>query len=59
MRTEFTLYLNPDQSDKLGLLNKLEVAFDDVRNELPESYFDLVQDVPFGSTIKITMEVIE
>ncbi len=59
MRTDFFLVLHEDQRTKLGLLNKLEIAFDDSRNRLPESYYELVEKIPFGSVIRIRMEVVE
>lgn len=61
METRFDLELRDTEENhqKLRLLNKLEVAFDDEINGLPASYYDFVENVPMGSTIRVTLEVIE
>lgn len=59
-KTDFCLKLFDDEytKNKLKLLSKLEVAFDDHRNILPEAYFEIVENAPLGSSFKITIEII-
>jgi hypothetical protein len=60
MKAEFILtYFNDEAfSNKLGLLSKIEAAFDDDRNNLPDSYYYFSDDLPLGTRVKVTMEVI-
>jgi len=61
MKTTFDLTLFDDEATrkKGRLLNRLELMFDDVRNPLPDEYYVLTSEIPFGSKIRVTFEVIE
>jgi hypothetical protein len=52
------LYKDDYVRKKLEVLFKLEAMFDDYRNELPEEYFWFADDIPFGTTIEVTFEVV-
>lgn len=58
MKTEFTLTLFDDEyvRKKLDFLSRLEAMFDDDRNPLPDDYYYFSDGVPFGATIKVTLE---
>lgn len=56
---DMTLYDDAETHRKLTLLSKLEVMFDDTRNELPPEYFYFTDELPMGSRVRITFEVIE
>ena len=57
-QTIFTLTLfNTDKNkDKEKLLSKLEIAFDDVNNVLPNTYYDFIEQMEYGKTYKFTFE---
>lgn len=55
---ELKLYNDDQVKRKAAMLNRLELMFDDVRNELPQEYFKLVETLPFGSKVRITFEVV-
>jgi hypothetical protein len=61
MRTEFELTLFDDEetAKKLVLLNRLEVLFDHTGNSLPDEYYEFTENLPIGSRVKITFEVVE
>ena len=61
MKTTFDMTLFDDERTrmKLTVLNKLETLFDDERNILPPEYFYFSDDLPLGSRVRITFEVIE
>ena len=61
MKTTFdlTLFDDEDTRKKGRLLNRLELMFDDVRNPLPDEYYKLVTEIPFGSKVRVTFEVVE
>jgi len=61
MKTTFDLTLFDDEATrkKGRLLNRLELMFDDVRNTLPDEYYKFSDEIPFGSKIRVTFEVIE
>lgn len=67
MKAEFTLQTFDDEHfrKKLGFLSVLEAAFDDYRNEVPESFYFFGGEsesgipFPFGKGIKITVELVE
>jgi hypothetical protein len=44
--------------DRLPFLSKLETMFDHPRNMLPDDYYLLTENIPLGSTIKITIEFV-
>ena len=60
-KVEFKMTLFDDESvkKKLDFMDKMEAMFDDSRNEEPNEYYDMINNLPFGATIKITIEVIE
>jgi hypothetical protein len=61
MKTTFdlTLFDDEDTRKKGRLLNRLELMFDDVRNPLPDEYYKFVTEIPFGSKVRVTFEVVE
>lgn len=66
MKTEFemTLFDNPKNREKCGVLSSLEIMFDDIDNPLPESWYTFWNseaglNMPWGTKIKITLEVIK
>ena len=61
MKTTFdlTLFDDEDTRKKGRLLNRLELMFDDVRNPLPDEYYKLATEIPFGSTVRVTFEAVE
>lgn len=61
MKTEFELTLFDDeQTRKLEpILNRMEIMFDDRRNNLPDEYYWFSDNIPFGSKIRVTFEVIK
>ena len=61
MKTKFemTLFDDEETAKKLTMLNRLEVLFDHSKNTLPEDYFWFSDNLPLGSRVKITFEVME
>lgn len=61
MKTTFdlTLFDDAETHKKLTLLSRLEAMFDDERNVLPPEYFYFSDELPMGSRVRITFEVIE
>jgi hypothetical protein len=61
MKTEFemTLFDDEETAKNLTLLNRLEALFDHSKNSLPEEYFWFSDNLPVGSRVKITFQVIE
>jgi hypothetical protein len=61
MKTSFELTLWDDEEThkNLTVLNTLEVLFDHSRNHLPEDYFYFSDNLPIGSKVRITFEVIQ
>jgi hypothetical protein len=61
MKTEFemTLFDDEETAKNLTMLNRLEALFDHSKNSLPEEYFWFSDNLPVGSRVKITFEVIE
>lgn len=60
MKTSFVLELKDDMKTEnaLKFLNRIEVMFDDVRNTLPKEWYWFTEELPLGSKVKFTMEVI-
>ena len=56
---DMTLFDDEKNRKKLTCLNKLETLFDDERNILPEEYLYFSDDLPMGSKVRITFEVID
>ena len=44
--------------DRLPFLSKLETMFDHPKNTLPDDYYLLTENIPLGSTIKVTIEFV-
>jgi hypothetical protein len=61
MKTEFemTLWDDEETEKNLTILNRLEALFDHSKNTLPKDYFWFSDNLPVGSRVKITFEVIE
>jgi hypothetical protein len=61
MKTTFDMTLFDDEKNrkKLTMLNTLETMFDDERNILPSEYFYFSDNLPLGTKVRITFEVIE
>lgn len=61
MKAEFemTLFDDEETAKKLPMLNRLETLFDHSKNNLPEDYYWFSDNLPVGSRVKITFEVIE
>ena len=61
MKAEFeiTLFNDEETRKKLNILNRLETMFDDERNTLPPEYFYFSDELPLGSKVRITFEVIK
>ena len=61
MKTEFELTLFDDKhtAKSLTVLNKLEAMFDHPRNLIPESYYWFSDEIPIGSTIRVTLELVK
>lgn len=60
MKTEFemTLWDDAETEKNLTILNRLEALFDHSKNTLPKDYFWFSDNLPVGSRVKITFEVI-
>ncbi len=58
MKTEFTLKLYDDESTKkkLETMNSLEVAFDDERNNVPDDYWKILEELKTGDYLRISIE---
>lgn len=58
MKTEFTLKLYDDESTKkkLETMNSLEVAFDDERNNVPDDYWKILEELKTGDSLRISIE---
>jgi hypothetical protein len=57
---EFTLKLYDDESvrTKLRVMNNMEALFDDARNDVPDEYYDLIQGMKLGESLKLRIEII-
>jgi hypothetical protein len=55
---ELKLYDDEESRSKELLLSKLEIMFDDRRNVLPLEYYRFVSELPYGSNVKVTFEII-
>jgi hypothetical protein len=56
---DMTLFDDERTRKKLTILNTLETMFDDERNILPPEYFYFSDELPLGSKVRITFEVVE
>lgn len=55
---DLKLYKDYHVKQKLEVMSRLEAMFDDGRNVLPEEYYWFTEDIPVGTTILVTMEVV-
>ena len=57
-KASFTLKLFEDESTKfkLGVMNNMECLFDDERNVVPDLYYEIVEGLQLGESLKITIE---
>jgi hypothetical protein len=55
---ELTLFDDEKTRKKLTLLNTLETMFDDERNILPPEYFYFSNELPLGTKVRVTFEVL-
>ena len=54
-----TLWDDAETAKDLTILNRLEALFDHSKNSLPEEYYWFSDNLPVGSKVRITFEVIE
>lgn len=61
MKTTFEMTLWDDEQTRknLTVLNRLEALFDHSGNTLPDEYYYFSDELPVGSRVRITFEVIE
>lgn len=61
MKSEVTWTLFDDDKvkQKLEVLNTLEALWDDERNEITEELNFFIEELPLGSKVKITFELVE
>jgi hypothetical protein len=61
MKTQFvmTLFDDAETSGNLQMLNRLEALFDHSKNILPLDYWWFSDQLPVGSRVRITFEVVE
>jgi len=55
---DMILFDNDVVREKLTVMDPIEAMFDDQYNEVPEEYWDLVENLQPGEGIRITMEKI-
>jgi len=57
--TSFTLCLfkGPAVAEKLTVMNAVEAMFDDERNDIPEEYWDIVENMKQGQKMTISIKV--
>lgn len=56
---DMTLFDDEKTRKKLTVLNTLETMFDDERNILPPEYLYFSDELPPGTKVRVTFEVIE
>ena len=54
----WTLFDDNIVKEKLEILNTLETMWDDERNERPDELNFFVEELPLGSKVKITFELL-
>jgi len=55
----WTLFDDDIVKEKLEIMNTLETMWDDERNQIPDDLNFFVEQLPFGSKVKITFELVE
>lgn len=60
MKTQFdlTLFDNEKNRRKSTCMCPLEIMFDDEDNKLPDDYYWFAEEIPLGTKIRVTLEVI-
>lgn len=56
---EWTLFDDDTSKEKLEILNTLETMWDDERNERSDELNFFVEELPLGSKVRITFELLE
>lgn len=56
---QMTLFDDDAVREKLTVMSKMDVMFDDSRNNDPDEYYELINNLPLGSSIRITVEVVK
>jgi hypothetical protein len=54
-----TLFDDESVRAKLKVMSRLEAAFDDARNTIPDEFLWFADELPFGATMKITIETVD
>ena len=52
------LYDDASVREKLTVMDKMDVMFDDARNAVPNEYYELIKNLELGVKIKVTVEKI-
>ena len=55
----WTLFDDDIVKEKLEIMNTLETMWDDERNQIPDDLNFFVEQLPLGSKVKITFELVE
>ena len=55
----WTLFDDDIVKEKLEIMNTLETMWDDERNTIPDDLNFFVEELPLGSKVKITFELVE
>ena len=55
----WTLFDDDIVKEKLEIMNTLETMWDDERNKISDELIFFVEDLPLGSKVKITFELVE
>ena len=55
----WTLFDDDIVKEKLEIMNTLESMWDDERNKISDELIFFVEDLPLGSKVKITFELVE
>ena len=55
----WTLFDDDIVKEKLEIMNTLETMWDDERNKISDDLIFFVEDLPLGSKVKITFELVE
>ena len=55
----WTLFDDDIVKEKLEIMNTLETMWDDERNHIPDDLNFFVEELPLGSRVKITFELVD
>jgi len=53
---DLTLFDDESVKEKLTVCTPLDVVFDDERNEIPDEYYSIVENLKPGDKITVTIE---